>query len=211
MGLAENDLHLARAIHNRDSSFSSPDSAAFTPESTANFHGDVEEDEEDEGMLADPLLRAGQEEGEVYELREGVGRRKSARPDSRQHHDYEEDGGMEEMREEDGEEDIVYTADEERAIVRKFDRRLVLFVALLYLLSFLDRSSEFLLGCPDFLHHLFFGSWCLNRLILPAYGFCGLHPSTASGNLFLRGPPPPAVALHCDLSRQWKDLELVAS
>lgn len=35
----------------------------------------------------------------------------------------------------------LYTPDEERAVVRKFDRKLVLFVALLYLLSFLDRSS----------------------------------------------------------------------
>ena len=34
-----------------------------------------------------------------------------------------------------------YTAEEEKAIVRKFDRRLVLFMGLLYLLSFLDRSS----------------------------------------------------------------------
>ena len=37
----------------------------------------------------------------------------------------------------------LYTPDEEQAVVRKFDRRLVLFVALLYMLSFLDRSS----GC----------------------------------------------------------------
>ncbi|KAB5572062.1 major facilitator superfamily transporter [Coniochaeta sp. 2T2.1] len=35
----------------------------------------------------------------------------------------------------------LYTPDEERAVVRKFDRRLVLFVALLYMLSFLDRSN----------------------------------------------------------------------
>jgi len=35
----------------------------------------------------------------------------------------------------------LYTPDEERAVIRKFDRRLVLFVALLYMLSFLDRSS----------------------------------------------------------------------
>jgi hypothetical protein len=35
----------------------------------------------------------------------------------------------------------LYTPDEERAVVRKLDRRLVLFVALLYMLSFLDRSS----------------------------------------------------------------------
>lgn len=37
----------------------------------------------------------------------------------------------------------LYTPDESRAVVRKFDRRLVLFVALLYLLSFLDRSSRY--------------------------------------------------------------------
>ncbi|KAF5026724.1 hypothetical protein F66182_1192 [Fusarium sp. NRRL 66182] len=35
----------------------------------------------------------------------------------------------------------LYTPDEERAVRRKFDRRLVLFVALLYMLSFLDRSN----------------------------------------------------------------------
>ena len=35
----------------------------------------------------------------------------------------------------------LYTPDEERAVIRKFDRRLVLIVALLYMLSFLDRSS----------------------------------------------------------------------
>lgn len=35
----------------------------------------------------------------------------------------------------------LYTPDEERAVVRKFDRRLVAFVAFLYMLSFLDRSS----------------------------------------------------------------------
>jgi hypothetical protein len=36
----------------------------------------------------------------------------------------------------------LYTPDEERAIVKKFDKNLVLFVALLYMLSFLDRSSK---------------------------------------------------------------------
>jgi hypothetical protein len=40
----------------------------------------------------------------------------------------------------------LYTPDEERAVVRKFDRKLVLFVALLYMLSFLDRSSEFVVS-----------------------------------------------------------------
>ena len=36
-----------------------------------------------------------------------------------------------------------YSSFEERAVIKKLDRRLVLFVALLYMLSFLDRSSEF--------------------------------------------------------------------
>ena len=39
---------------------------------------------------------------------------------------------------------MLYTPDEEKSVVKKFDCRLVLFVALLYMLSFLDRSSMFL-------------------------------------------------------------------
>lgn len=35
-----------------------------------------------------------------------------------------------------------FTADEEKVVVRKLDRHLVLFVAFLYMLSFLDRSSK---------------------------------------------------------------------
>ena len=35
-----------------------------------------------------------------------------------------------------------WTVEEEKTVVKKFDRRLVLFMALLYMLSFLDRSSE---------------------------------------------------------------------
>lgn len=38
----------------------------------------------------------------------------------------------------------LYTPDEERAVRHKLDFRLVGFVAVLYALSFLDRSSEFL-------------------------------------------------------------------
>lgn len=36
---------------------------------------------------------------------------------------------------------MLYTPDEERSVISKFDRRLVLFVAFLYMLSFLDRSN----------------------------------------------------------------------
>lgn len=38
-----------------------------------------------------------------------------------------------------------YTQEEEDIVVKKFDRRLVLFLAFLYLLSFLDRSSKYVL------------------------------------------------------------------
>lgn len=37
----------------------------------------------------------------------------------------------------------LFTPDEEAAVLKKFDRRLVLFIALLYMLSFLDRSSGY--------------------------------------------------------------------
>lgn len=36
----------------------------------------------------------------------------------------------------------LYTPDEERSVIKTFDRRIVLFIALLYMLSFLDRSSK---------------------------------------------------------------------
>ena len=36
---------------------------------------------------------------------------------------------------------LLYTSDEEQAVIRTLDRRLVSFVSFLYMLSFLDRSS----------------------------------------------------------------------
>lgn len=42
-----------------------------------------------------------------------------------------------------------WSPDEERKIVGKFDRNLVLFVAFLYMLSFLDRSSKLLRLCRE--------------------------------------------------------------
>ena len=41
----------------------------------------------------------------------------------------------------------LYTPDEDRAVLRKLDRRLVSFMAILYCLSFLDRSSTETLAC----------------------------------------------------------------
>lgn len=44
---------------------------------------------------------------------------------------------------------MLYTPDEEASVIRAFDRRLVLFIAVLYMLSFLDRSSKLYLRSPN--------------------------------------------------------------
>jgi hypothetical protein len=66
------------------------------------------------------------------ELREGTGRKD------------EEDGvsSLDEQRPR--RQRQLYTPEEEQAVVRKFDRRLVVFMAFLYMLSFIDRSSAHL-------------------------------------------------------------------
>lgn len=99
-------------------------------------------DSESDGAESD--LELGQSRGDSYKLR------------SRSKEDEEKSGSQEyDDSEEDGEERYgrrrasvstvqsyqLYTPDEEKAVVKKFDRKLVLFVALLYMLSFLDRSS----------------------------------------------------------------------
>jgi hypothetical protein len=40
------------------------------------------------------------------------------------------------------EDDVQFSVQEEKKVLKKLDRRVVLFVALLYMLSFLDRSSK---------------------------------------------------------------------
>lgn len=143
---SESDRRFIAPIRGDSSSLSSPDSAVILTPASTSQEGAGRGDED--GGPADPLLRVGQDE--VYELREGVGRGKSSTTTATAEDvifyeaDYYRDDDVEGGSQEEGDEDddIVYTAEEERAVVRKFDRRLVLFVALLYLLSFLDRSSE---------------------------------------------------------------------
>ena len=57
-------------------------------------------------------------------------------------HTYRSDTGASERLRRRGTSSKQYTDQEEQAVIRKFDRRLVLFLAFLYLLSFLDRSSN---------------------------------------------------------------------
>lgn len=214
MDIAEESSDDRRTIHpirSDSSSLSSPDSAVvLTPASTAQGGGGGGGGDEEDGGPADPLLRVGQDE--VFELHEGVGRSKSTAEgllfdEEDYYHDDDED---DEDAGEDEDDDIVYTADEERAVVRKFDRRLVLFVALLYLLSFLDRSSEcfvflFLFLAQVFLSSFLFWDWCLDSLILPAYDrwFCILPNYTKQNNFRVPSAPPPqgcAVAFSCIVS-----------
>lgn len=56
----------------------------------------------------------------------------------------------------------LYTPDEEDAVRSKFDRKLVVFVALLYMLSFLDRSSS----SPPTKHHHY--PFCNPKALVPS-------------------------------------------
>ena len=118
---------VADALSPGDSSPPPPGLDRPTPESSSGGGGgsssssssSAELGEKEQGLVLDPLLSSSNndssdDDGEVYELRQRG---------SRQH-------------------GFNYTAEEERAVVGKFDRRLVLFVAFLYMLSFLDRSSS---------------------------------------------------------------------
>lgn len=170
---------------------------------------DEEEEDYDYDLPAGPLLRSGRERREdVYELggrsRMQEGARRGHRLDGRWDDGAREDGGESADGLEKGGEDgdlegaMAYTAEEERGVVRKFDRRLVLFVALLYLLSFLDRSSMSPFAC----FILSFLSCCL--LLLPALAVClvvCLFVSTFRCSCILSSPcssfcTPSAVHYH---------------
>ncbi|KAL2276998.1 hypothetical protein FJTKL_00302 [Diaporthe vaccinii] len=112
-----------------DSSSPSPGLDRLTPESSGNSsNGDL--GREEQAMVMDPLLSGSSihndgsqdDDHETYELSER-GSREIGRAHGRPRSGFS------------------YSAEEERAVVDKFDRRLVLFVAFLYMLSFLDRSN----------------------------------------------------------------------
>ena len=98
-------------------------------------------DSESDGWISDLDHANEGASGDTYEL-EKIERISQRSPDS-------DDDGDDEIRKprrrrSDGTEQsfVLYTPDEEQAVIKKFDRRLVLFIALLYMLSFLDRSSR---------------------------------------------------------------------
>ncbi|KAJ0115318.1 hypothetical protein J7T55_012595 [Diaporthe amygdali] len=114
------------------SSSPSPGLDRLTPESSSGSTSDNGLGEEHLGLAMDPLLGGGSsssssEDGdEAYELHRHVERGSRATDGTR-------DRRLRNA--------FIYTPEEERAVVSKFDRRLVLFVAFLYMLSFLDRSN----------------------------------------------------------------------
>ncbi|TVY81108.1 putative transporter [Lachnellula suecica] len=100
-----------------------PEAAELSPDSSARLTPDSDSDGEDLEMS---------ELGESYKMQN---------IDAEKEWDEEEEGRGRRASMETMQSYQLYTPDEERAVVRKFDRKLVLFVALLYMLSFLDRSN----------------------------------------------------------------------
>lgn len=105
-----------------DSSSPSSGFDGLTPESSSG-NSSNEALEQKDPFFSSSSHNDGSDDDEVYELNERGSRETDGANDNRLRHGF------------------TFTAEEERAVVNKFDRRLVLFVAFLYMLSFLDRSS----------------------------------------------------------------------
>jgi hypothetical protein len=118
----------------KDDLSTSEDIASMSPSSSSRLSPSFDDDDDDEktvvgsGRAEGFEMRALGKSGRITQLEEGEEERD------------EEKLGMHEV---DLDEGVHYTGSEERIVLKKLDRRVVLFVALLYLLSFLDRSSMF--------------------------------------------------------------------
>lgn len=123
----------------------SPDSSAMTrltPDSDSNSGSDSENDSDldlDMGEVGESFKM--QRRGRDVE-KGGVGDKEGLNDQDDEEDDYTTTGRRRAASISTVHSYQLYTPDEERAVVRKFDRNLVLFVALLYMLSFLDRSSK---------------------------------------------------------------------
>lgn len=103
-----------------------------------------ESDADDSDVESVSALRGGGDAAELHKIRNS-----SEKHTYRRGRDLEESSSEEDSEKEDvgrvrrvGSRSKEYTDEEEKAIVRKLDIRLTLFIALLYMLSFLDRSSK---------------------------------------------------------------------
>lgn len=118
-------------------------SSASPPRTHAPIRPTQESDAGDSDVESVSALRGG---GDTAELRKICN--SSEKHTYRRSRDQEESSGSDDSEKEDGRpvrrvgsRSKEYTEKEEKAIVRKLDIRLTLFIALLYMLSFLDRSS----------------------------------------------------------------------
>lgn len=124
-------------------------SPARTPSGSPLMHdGDSDSDfgEAREDFAFSEFLGRGNNNSEAYELQD-----RSSKANYEREHEHEADddqaelqrGGYAQRRLSNSTAASfqLYTPDEEQAVVRKFDRRLVLFLSVCYMMSFLDRSS----------------------------------------------------------------------
>ena len=122
------------------------DTFSSTSRTPAPTQATPESDVDDSDVESVAALRAGEDGLELPELRKL--RDSSEKRSQRRNEDHEESSSDDQSEKEHirpmrriGSRSKEYTDEEERVIVHKFDRRLTLFIALLYMLSFLDRSS----------------------------------------------------------------------
>ena len=115
-------------------------------------YGHLTDNEEDSDLSSVSDYHQDAQTKEEYEMEDLTAPHESSRPRSSSHGhdkncDHDDDGDSIHLdKERRGSTStmqsfVLYTPDEERLVVRKLDRRLALFVAFLYMLSFLDRSS----------------------------------------------------------------------
>lgn len=103
------------------------------------------------------------EDGNAFELR-AISATGSVVSDEEEEDSYEEERVDGRRRRASVQSYELYTPDEDREVLKKLDRRLVGFMALLYCLSFLDRSSEFFSCFFRFVGWIGWGDW-----------FCGMY------------------------------------
>lgn len=119
-------------------------SSSSTPETPAATQAIPESDADDSDVESVVALRGGEGRAELRKTRNSSEKRSYHGSRDQDESFSEEDSEKEHIQpvRREGLRSKEYTHEEERAIVRKLDRRLTLFIALLYMLSFLDRSSK---------------------------------------------------------------------
>jgi hypothetical protein len=119
-------------------------SSSSQRETPAPTQATPESDADDSDAESVSALRGGGDTAELRKIRNSSEKHTSRRGRDQEESSSEDDSEKEDVRpvRRVGSRSKEYTDEEEKAIVRKLDIRLTLFIALLYMLSFLDRSSK---------------------------------------------------------------------